>query len=314
MRRPYPASPSSRFRSAFSLVELLVTMAVAFVLTTALLQMMVSSLDSWTRQEKQFSSQREGRAALRLLADDLNSIAVIPDGGPMADEPAAAAGRPPLRFLLQGGTEASVSTTRLAFLRTVKPSQRGRDTGRGDLRLVLYGLALTPDGGASGLEPDATSQKLVRRELSAAETYRRLESHRLQGQPMVFEADWAALEGVQEPADAESRARARNAVLAHDVIRFDCRALERLDPTAVVPSLWPQEQLPAWVEVRLRLTNRQTARLLKSLTDWRGEGVRAVALTNGTPENDLDDAEVRTFTMRVRLPVATPNWTLAATP
>ena len=315
MRRPSLAAFLSGSRPGFSLVELLVTMAVAFILTTALLQMMVSSLDSWTRQEKQFSSQREGRAALRLLADDLNSIAAIPDGGPLADEPAAVVGRSPMRFLLQNGTKESVSTTRLAFLRTVKPSQRGRDTGRGDLRLVLYGLALTPDGGASGLEPDAVSQKLVRRELSAAETYRRLESHRLQGQPMVFEADWAALESAQEPADAESRARARNAVLAHDVIRFDCRALERLDPTAVVPSLWPLEKLPAWVEVRLRLTNRQTGRLLKSLPDWRGDGVRAVALTNGTPENDLDDAEVRTFTMRLRLPVATPSWTpLAAAP
>ncbi len=314
MCRPNRVSPSFRFRAGFSLVELLVTLAVAFVLTTALLQMMVSSLDSWTRQEKQFSSQREARAALRLLADDLNSIAVMPDGGPLAEEPAAAADRPPLRFLLESGTEESISTTRLAFLRTVKPSQRGRDTGRGDLRLVLYGLALTPDGGASGLEPEAASQKLVRRELSASETYRRLESHRLQGQPLVFEEDWAALESPQEPSDTESRARARNAVLAHDVIRFDCRALERLDPAAVVPALWPQERLPVWVEVRLRLTNRQTGRLLNSLTDWRGEGQRAVALTNGTPENDLDDAEVRTFTMRLRLPVATPNWTLAATP
>ena len=62
MRRPHLALPPFRFRAGFSLVELLVTMAVAFVLITALLQMMVSSLDSWTRQEKQFSSQREGRA------------------------------------------------------------------------------------------------------------------------------------------------------------------------------------------------------------------------------------------------------------
>lgn len=314
MRSPSLSKLASCGRPGFSLVELLVTMAVAFILTTALLQMMVSSLDSWTRQEKQFSSQREGRAALRLLADDLNSIAAIPEGGPLADEPAAVAGRPLLRFLLQSGTEESVSTTRLAFLRTAKVSQRGPDAGRGDLRLVLYGLALTPDGGASGLEPDAVSQKLVRHELSAAETYRRLESHRLQGQPLVFEADWAALEGAREPSDAESRARGRNAVLAHDVIRFDCRALEQLDPAAVVPAQWPLERLPVWVEVRLRLTNRQTGRLLKSLPDWRGEGVRAAALTNGTPENDLDDAEVRTFTMRLRLPLATQSWMLAAVP
>lgn len=296
-----PAGRPAR-RSGFSLVELLVTMAVAFILMAALMQSMVSSLDSWTRQEKLFSSQREGRAALRLLADDLASLAVIPGGGPLAEDSAAMAGRQPQRFLLQSGTASSLSTTRLAFLRTVKRASRGQDSGRGDLRLVLYGLALTADGGASGLEPDAASQKLVRREFSAAETYRRLESHRIQGRPLVFEEDWTALESPAVPTDPESLARVRNSVLAHDVIRFDCRALESLMPGAIPPQEWPAERLPAWVEITLRVTNRQTGRLLKSATDWRGEGVRASGLTNGTPDDYLDDAEVRTFAMRLRLP------------
>lgn len=298
-------------RQGFSLVELLVTIAVAFMLITALMQTMVSSLDSWTKQEKQFSSQREGRAALRLLADDIASLTVIPTGGPLAEDPQAAAGRKPLRFMLEPGTGKSTSTSRLAFLRTARRAGKAGDSGRGDLQLVLYGVALTPDGGASGLEKDASSQKLIRREFSAAETYRRLENHRVGGQPLVFEQDWTELERPPKPAGnggnngggGQVQTDAHNSVLAHDVIRFDCKALNTLQPgQPLPPQPWPVEKLPAWVEVTLRVTNRQTGRLLKSAQDWRGEGVRAAALTNGTPDVYEDDAEVRTFSMRLRMP------------
>ncbi|GAA5135586.1 hypothetical protein GCM10023213_09160 [Prosthecobacter algae] len=311
LKKKTPLSSGSAARVAaprgFSLVELLVTISVAFIVITALMQSMVATLDSWTKQDKQFSSQREGRAALRLLTDDLASIAVIPAGGPLADDPQAVAGKQPMRFLLQSGTPTSTSTSRMAFLRTVKRASKGTDSGRGDLQLVLYGIALTPDGGASGVEEDASSQKLVRREFSPAETYRRLEGHRIGGQPMVFEEDWKELESLPKPTTGEETPAAappsaRNAVLAHDVIRFECKALESLMPGQPVPQPWPTEQLPKWVEVTLRVTNRQTGRLLKSAQDWRGEGVRAAAITNGTPEVYEDDAEVRTFSMRLRLP------------
>ncbi len=289
-------------RHGFSLVELLVTVAVAFILVAALMQSMVSSLDSWTSQEKMFSSQREARAALRLLADDLASIVIIPSDGPLEQDPQAMAGRKPLRLLVQEAPPNSVSTTRLAFLRTVKRVGKEADGGGGDLQLVLYGVALTPDGGASGVELDANSQKLLRREFSSSETYRRLESHRVGGQPLVFESDWQQLENLPDPASPGVPVDGRNAVLAHDVIRFDCKPLENTMPNPPIAHEWPADQLPKWVEVTLRVTNRQTGRQLKSAKDWRGEGVRAKAITNGTPDLYEDDAEVRTFSMRLRLP------------
>lgn len=298
-------SARRKSRSAFSLIELLVTVAVSFIVIAALLQSMVSSLDSWTRQEKQFSSLREGRAALRLLADDLASIAVIPNGGPLAQDPQSTTGQQIMRFLSQPAAPGSTSTSRLAFLRTVKRAVKGNDSGRGDLQLVLYGVALTPDGGASGLEPEANSQKLVRRQFSAAETYLRLEAHRVSGRPLVFEDDWGALESIPDPDKDQAQPGMHNSVLAHDVIRFDCKAKRSLMPGEPELLEWPINEIPTWVEISLRVTNRQTGRLLKTAQDWRGEGVRQDAITNGTPDVYEDDKEVRTYSMRVRLPSMT---------
>jgi hypothetical protein len=50
----------------------------------------------------------------------------------------------------------------------------------------------------------------------------------------------------------------------------------------------------------LRVTNRQTAQLLKNLTDWRGHGDFSHLITNGTPADYDDDPEVRSYTMRLR--------------
>ncbi|MES2597744.1 MAG: prepilin-type N-terminal cleavage/methylation domain-containing protein [Verrucomicrobiota bacterium] len=300
-----PSSQRPHRQSGFSLIELLVTMAVALIVMTALMQSMVSSLDSWTKQDKQFSSQREARAALRLLADDLASLVVIPGGGPLEQDPQAVAGAQPMRFLVQAATATSVSTCRLAFLRTAKRAVNGADSGRGDLQLVLYGVTLSQDGGASGLEMDARSQKLVRRQFSPAETYLRLQGHRVTGQPLVFEDDWVKLETPPENAPAVPAGTPpgpRNAILAHDVIRFDCKALQSLTPGQPQPPVWPLHELPNWLEVTLRVTNRSTGRQLKTAEDWRGEGVLARELTNGTPDVFEDDREVRTFSMRLRLP------------
>lgn len=303
-----PTFDLRRNRHGFSLIELLVTVAVALVLMTALLQSMVSSLDSWTSQEKAFSSQREARAAMRILADDLASIVGLPAGGPLDQDPQAVAGKLPMRFWIQPGPDGDTTTSRLAFLRTVKRS-KNNDAGHGDLQLVLYGVALTADSGASGLEVDLASQKLVRREFTPAETFRRLENHLVGGQDLVFAEDWVELQKAPQPSqgqeDDDAPVPAINAVLAHDVIRFDCKALESILPGVQNPQVWPKDRLPVWVEVTLRLTNRQTGRLLKTKADWRGEGMRSDAISNGTPDVYEDDKEVRTFAMRVKLPPRT---------
>jgi prepilin-type N-terminal cleavage/methylation domain-containing protein len=285
-----------RGQRGFSLVEVLVSMAVASIIITALMQSLLSASDSWSRQSKHVTSQREARTALRLLADDLSSAVALPSGGPLVAELPGQT-TVPSRFWVENAT-GELGSSRVAFLRVARRVPLGQEAGRGDLRLVLYAVVLTDDGGASGLEPDARSQKLVRCEFSAAETFRRVQDHLLRSSRLFFSSDWSRLEN---PAEAPPEL-AKITVLAHDVIRFDLKALEALVNTGKARSEWPEFQMPTWVDLTLRVTNRQTARWLRTVADWQGQGERAMQIHNGTLDIYHDDPEVRTFAMRLRLP------------
>ncbi len=310
---PDPAARIAPVRGAWqrqdglTLVELLTSLMVAAIIMVALLQSLTSASDSWTRQSKHFSSQREGRVAIRILVDDLAALVTVPEwaraaaptGGtaPSGDET-----EPPpdnrTGFLLESAA-SDQDSARLAFLRATGTDERDDDHARGDLRLVMYGLALTSDGGASGLAPNASSQKLVRRVLSAAETFRRLQLHLETGSPLVVASDWTALETLQdEPGVAEV------GVVAHDVIRFDAKPFADL----LAPNLVPADagwQPANWLDLTLRVTNRQTGQHLQTRNDWRGAGAREQELHNGTREDYHDDPEVRTYSTRLRLSSAT---------
>jgi prepilin-type N-terminal cleavage/methylation domain-containing protein len=287
-------------RGGFTLVEILVTLAVASVLMVALMQSFVTASESWGSHSKYATAQREARAALRLLADDLSSAVALPPGGAVAGLEAP---RPPqTQFLLQAGG-APGESSRVAFFRMARRANHGLDAGRGELRLVLYGAVISDDGLASGLDPEARSQKLARCEMTAEETQRRLMLHRLQGRPLVLDQDWQLLEnpnilrsGLNEPTLS---------VLAHDLILFELRPMERVPEVARRTGAWVDERMPPWVEVNLRVTNRQTGRWLRTLADWRGQGELGVKLHNNTPEIYHDDPEVRTFSMRLRMPSET---------
>lgn len=297
-----------RRRAGLTLVELLTSMMVASIIMVALLQSLTSASESWTRQSKHFSSQREGRVALRLLADDFAALTLVPawarSAAPELPAPDNDGTPPPTGsndfrtgYFLQVPTEP-LGSARLAFLRGSKPDDRSPDFGRGDLRLVHYGVALTSDGGASGLAPQARSQKLIRRVLSPAETFRRLQLHLTTGAPLLNDADWQALEQqLNEPGIAEV------GVIAHDVIRFDLRPFRDLNAPATVVDI-PVWQPVSWVDVTLRVTNRQTGQFLQTLADWQGQGERAPELNNGTRDIYHDDPEVRTYTSRLRLRAA----------
>ena len=294
-----------RWSAGLTLVELLTSMMVASIIMVALLQSLTSASESWTRQSKHFSSQREGRVAMRLLADDLAALTVVPAWArsaapelpvPEDDDTPPPTGSRDFRtgYFLQVPTEP-VGSARLAFLRASKNDDRSPDFARGDLRLVHYGVALTTDGGASGLAPQARSQKLVRRMLSPAETFRRLQAHLTTGAPLVTDADWQALEQLlNEPGIAEV------GVIAHDVIRFDLRPFRDLITPGTTIDI-PVWQPVNWLDVTLRVTNRQTGQYLQTLADWQGQGERAPELLNGTRDVFDDDPEVRTYTSRLRL-------------
>lgn len=287
-----------------TLVELLASMMVASIIMVALLQTLTSASVSWTQQSKHFSAQREGRVAMRILADDLAAMVVVPQWAratvitaPVSPNGTHGEGlndqRTGYRIDLARGTQDSA---RVMFLRAT--AAKG-DTGhpiRGDLCLVMYGLALVDDNGASGLTSMAKSQKLVRRVLTPEETFRRLKRHLESAMPMVTNADWEALQEMRfEPGIADS------GVVAHDVTRFDLRPLADVR-SASAPSTIPDWQPSKWMDVTLRVTNRQTGQHLETEAEWRGAGEQGQLLLNGTSEVYHDDPEVKTYTMRLRLP------------
>ncbi len=296
-----------RRRSGLTLVELLTSMMVASVIMVALLQSLTSASDSWTRQSKHFSSQREGRVAMRLLADDLAAMVLVPHPARSAADSAPGLvvipdidlqqppglGEPRTGFMLETAAN-SLDSARLAFLRATQTRERDAEHGGGDLRLVMYGLAFSTDGGASGTAPNAMSQKLVRRVFSAAETYRRLKLHLQNQTPLVRSSDWQSLSELRDESSVSE-----TGVIAHDVIRFDLRPFTDLARPDAAQNL-PPSQPPNWLDMTLRVTNRQTGQHLQTQNDWLGTGMRD--LHNGTRDDYQDDPEVRTYTTRLRLP------------
>lgn len=304
------------FHSGMTLVELLVSMAVASILMVALLQALTSASDSWTRQSRGLGAQREGRAAMRILADDLAAMMPIPrtirglsevtlvpkEGG----EPEAGSDLVPWEERADPDSELRTgfwletiagagAHSRLAILRSGEQSPRTIEPGRGDLRLVLYGVVLTRDADASGLGGGKLTQKLVRRVLGPIETHRRLRLALSERRALVDPADWTGL--LDTPAPGSD---ATVSVLAYDLVKFQIAAFEDLMTEAQVPAGAPT-RMPRWLDITLRLTNAQTSQWLETAADWDGGGAEGRRLTNGTPNDFLDDVDVRTFTMRAAL-------------
>ena len=280
-----------------TLVELLVTLAVSSILLLALMQSLTTAADSWTNQSKNFSAQREARTCLRLLADDLAALVALPGTQfTSTPPPPGTSPLPRMRFLFTASAD-DYGSARLAFLRTAKGRPRDGATARGDLQLVLYGTALTPDGGASSASRQFLSQKLIRRVFTPEATWRRVRAHLEQNQPLVTDSDWQDLQNA-----AAAGSDAVNEPLAYDVIRFDAKPLEEIHPALQTTTPWPEDRVPAWLDVTLRVTSRAIAAQLVTAEDWRGQGAFTRLLINDTPLDYEDDRETRTYTQRVRLP------------
>jgi len=93
-------SPSSVVlaRGGFTLVELLVSSAVIGMLMMVLLGVTSTSLNLWRASEEAIAVDREGRAAMALLAQDLGNI-VVPEQAPRPEVDDTTNAMVPLRFL-----------------------------------------------------------------------------------------------------------------------------------------------------------------------------------------------------------------------
>lgn len=285
-----------RKQGGFTLLELVTAMAVSLIILVALMESLGQASRSWTGQSKSFSEQREARTALRIIADDLEAIVPLP---PIETEINGVVTKQDRQQFFVTQSTSPHESSRLAFLRASRPGKTGNVINEeGDVRLVMYAVAITPSGGASSFNHVGYTQKLLRRVLSPAETMKRLEKHSSTGlavvPPLLEEADWSALE--QEGAGVE--------VVADYVMRFRVRPFRTPpahNPAEQPITSWDDKEMPTWVDVELRVTNRTTASLLSSVADWQGRGNLEHLLTNGTPERHDDDAEVLTLAMRLPL-------------
>lgn len=261
-----------------SLVELLAAMTTATLLVLAMLEGVSLASDVWQRQIGHLGMEREARAALRLLQDDLRSLA-----GP----PLLATDRPAWPALQVEIPDSPGASSRIAFLCSNPPMLReaSAETG-GDLHLVLYAVAETPDGGATSAASRSSSPKLLRRRFSAAETYQRLSAHQADGRPIVQQEDWSSLCDAAHDQEA----------MAHDVVRFVVR------PRFLTPKTGKSETRPSHLDLLLRLTHRARtgSRAQKLAANPPGNGT---AHANTTPPDDPhDERDIRTYTLCVALP------------
>lgn len=275
----------------FTLIELMVSTAIGSVILLVLMQSFDQASSSWIGQSRKFASLREGRSGMRMLADDFAAITALPRNPQVTTGDDAH-----VRFILREAADDYASAS-AAFLRAGKPARKlgnAQLPDGGDLRLIMYLIALTTDSGNSGVQ-SGLSQKLWRKEFSTADTYSRIQEHLLNGTMMVKAEDWTAFASDPEAFGADA--------VAYDVIRFDLVAYQdsKTGPQPVTP--WSSYLVPNEVELTLRTTSRSIASRLFTLQDWQGQGVLATKLMGSppTPKDYGDDAEARTDTLRLRL-------------
>ena len=276
---------------AFTLLELLVSTAVSTLILAVLLQCFSQVLNAWTQETKTTGSLREGRTGLQIIAQDLETIVVIPPALPPTFTAADEAKRQ--RFILTLTTD-DYGSARLAFLHSNKvkrnPGTTQPDSG-GDVRIVAYTMNLSTDADGS------VSQKLWRKEYPSDESWKRINSHFGAGLPLISDAEWTTF---SDPAFGAEP-------VAYDAVRFEVQPLTASTTggtTTWTPAKsWDAKNVPLYLDLTLRVTNRVTATRLKTADDWRGQGAASTLLLGQhlTPTDYTDDPEVRTFTARLTL-------------
>jgi prepilin-type N-terminal cleavage/methylation domain-containing protein len=155
------------YRPGFSLVELLVAMAITSVIMLALFSLVGQSTDGYTRTQRAVNSISQARAFIQFFGRELSTR--LP-GTPMIHEKASGS----------GVVEAS---EKIAFVRAVSSDEQ-QAAKPGDLNLVSYRVAFTQD------TTNTVSPKLFRAARDPALTQTFLETP---GSP-AFPADDPALD------------------------------------------------------------------------------------------------------------------------
>ena len=265
-------------RNGFTLIEIIVAMAVLSVLLTILLSMVNGASQLWRESERRVDSFREARGAMNLLTSDLKSLYASPDPKFIAiatDETA-------IGELVRNPAGEDVGSA-LFFLTALPASAQDPSGNKSDLCAVGYFVAFAK---ASASNDAKNSYNLYRYFISSDDTFENV----LNAEPTPF---FVGAGPRVSATTKEVEIVARNitqfkvepySIVANAAGDFD--KLKEFNQSAVTP-------FPEVLDITLVAVNQDTA------DRWDG--------TKSDWENDSSityEQNARTFTARVYLPTA----------
>ena len=252
---------------AFTILELLVAMAVFSLLIVMLMGMVDSASKLWRENENRVDSYREARAAMSIISHDLrNALAGTNLNYIRINNDAYG-------FLTNAETDTN-SAAAIFFLSAQSATSQDPAANKSDVCQVGYFLAYDKTSALAGVNTNVPkTMNLYRYFLSSDETFAKLTN----GTYPVFGSSIGALDD-----DVE--------LLARNITRFHIDALDTNGTSYVSTTNAP---LPPVIQIEMTAINTETAKKLDSKSDW-------IAPTGGLAKVTAKNEQ--TFSTRVGTP------------
>lgn len=271
---------------AFTLLEVLVAMAVLAVLLTILLSMVNGASALWRSSEQRVDSFREGRAALNLLTSDLTGIYASNDPNYFA----VATTDPEIKRLVT--TPAGSKVGDALFFVTSLPEDSQDPTGnKSDLCAVGYFVAF---GKSSGNIAAKNSYNLYRYFISSDDTFDNIQK----GQTTpFFKGDDAKVSATTKEVEIVARNITKFDIQAYTLVKTpngDFGDLVEFDQSSLTP-------MPNVLDITLVAVNQDTA------DGWQGAKNLWEDTSSATYKNNARTFKTRIYIPRTTVATATLN-------
>jgi len=271
-------------RAAFTLVEMMVALAVTGLLTVMMLRMFSDSSTIWKTEDDRLDTFREARAALQLMSRDFTTALPLPNA-----TSAAATDQYPALALRDRQTARSlkdVSGLAPEYFTAAYFLASAPNDGRGDLCALGYFLewepsikttSTTPTPSTPTATPPPRSAFILRRQMAQSDTtFARLRETLDKNKPLFGKAAFDLLYSISAPATPPGATAVPAPAPATETIASYIWDLQfAVGPTPAttpvpVPSTTPLPgkngfygtRLPGWVEIRFKALGSTAARKL----------------------------------------------------
>ncbi|NJK91602.1 MAG: prepilin-type N-terminal cleavage/methylation domain-containing protein [Blastochloris sp.] len=288
-----PQTVNGKQSQAFSLVELLVSMAILSTLMVLLFSFFEQATRAWQNSEKKVDAFREARAALYYLKKDLEAL--YADGTESTDgtvpffyfdDPRNLA---PISY--SGATLSTPAAHGDALFFISAQSSDAQDSAKGRSDLCAVGYYLVYDRDSSAIGTTRRSYRLLRYFHSSDETWRLPIDPALTPSSGLLPFLQSVQAGSADNALLFPPAKGTvtgDEVIARNVINFQVTPLK--SDFSNFSTTGPILRRPAFFDISLTALNLETAQKLNTQEDWH----------NTSSKLFLENAQV--FTLRVAVP------------